>query len=75
MSVVKNDITGQRFGKLVALRHVPGGKGVRGKWQCLCDCGNEATVHPYCLRHGMTRSCGCLKSETPAPNKIQSLVM
>lgn len=47
------DLSGQRFGKLVALR--PTEKG----WLCRCDCGNETDVKAYYLRHGDTQSCGC----------------
>lgn len=69
MSAVTHDLTGQRFGKLVAAEHQPGRRGAPAKWACRCDCGGSVSVHQYSLRHGITRSCGCLKSEIPAPNK------
>lgn len=30
---------------------------------CLCDCGKEVTVLTGSLRHGNTRSCGCIRRE------------
>ena len=61
----KNDITGQRFGKLVALfpietKITDSGKH-RSVWFCKCDCGNtkEATLDG--LIQGHTKSCGCLR--------------
>jgi len=56
------DLTGQRFGRLVALRRM-----VRSRlWRCKCDCGKEARVEQGNLRKGNTRSCGCLKAERTA---------
>lgn len=54
------DITGQRFGRLVAVRYQA------LKWQCNCDCGNETTVPSTDLRNGKTQSCGCLLREKVA---------
>jgi hypothetical protein len=50
-------MTGERFGKLTALREVDKRGGHR-MWECRCDCGNEATVRASELRR-RTRSCGC----------------
>lgn len=60
----KLDITGKRFGKLVAL--YPTGKtGSSGSviWRCKCDCGNEVDICVSDLNRGNNKSCGCLKSE------------
>jgi hypothetical protein len=56
------DLSGQRFGKLVAQRYV---KTINGHsyWECLCDCGNIVDVQTMRLRSGHTKSCGCLKHE------------
>lgn len=57
----RNDLTGQRFGKLVVLRptdkRMDGGSVV---WQCQCDCGKLAEVSARRLIRGKARSCGCL---------------
>lgn len=52
------DISGLRFGRLVAREYVGD-----GKWLCECDCGNECYVKGSYLRRGDTKSCGCLYRE------------
>lgn len=56
MSAFKN-LSGQRFGALVVLEHIPQSKPT--KWLCRCDCGNETTVNSSNLIQGLTTSCGC----------------
>ena len=68
------DISGQKFGRLRALRRVTNNKsyGQRGsraaKWLCQCDCGKTVETLGKSLRAGNTKSCGCLVSETSAVN-------
>jgi hypothetical protein len=50
------DCTGQRFGKLVALRSARDDRGRSGFW-CRCDCGTEKFITGGNLRKG--KSCGC----------------
>lgn len=50
------DLTGQKFGKLLALYY----NIELGKWHCKCDCGNECDVFSGSLKSGATKSCGCL---------------
>lgn len=52
------DLTGQRFGKLVAEKKVKIAYG-KYKWVCKCDCGNITLVKTYHLVHGNIKSCGC----------------
>lgn len=56
------DITGERFGRLTALKYV---KTVNRQvmWLCRCDCGSETNVSTSNLRSRRTKSCGCLKNE------------
>lgn len=57
------DLTGQRFTRLVAVRHIgkrPQDKVNQNRWHCVCDCGNEVEVAAIELRRGRTKSCGCL---------------
>jgi len=68
MSGKKIDITGQRFGRLVAVSEVEP-NGVRRRWLCKCDCGNEKTVDMYLLRQGRIKSCGCIVAERSAHNQ------
>lgn len=56
------DITGQRFGRLVAL--MPNHTGPRGThWKCECDCGTIIVRRIGFLTSGDVKSCGCLKIE------------
>jgi len=57
------DLTGQRFGKLIAIHST--GKRTGGKviWICRCDCGNFKEVHTSNLLSGTTNSCGCINHE------------
>ena len=60
----KMNITGKRYGKLVALYSL-GRTDECGSmlWRCRCDCGNEVDVSVSCLNKGNNKSCGCLKKE------------
>ncbi len=62
----KLELTGKRFGKLLAKREAGRDKGGHILWLCLCDCGNEKIVRGDYLRSGTTRSCGCL----PRPHNM-----
>jgi hypothetical protein len=55
------DLTGQKFGKLTALRINGQRKDRCLLWLCKCDCGKERTVPGKCLWDGHTKSCGCIK--------------
>lgn len=60
------DITGQRFGKLVALDLIPKEERTWSNkeraWRCKCDCGNIVIVRQRNLRGArMTQSCGCVR--------------
>lgn len=61
------DLTGMRFGRLVAIE--PASDGMYGKsdghkvWKCMCDCGNVTYTISSALKAGNTRSCGCLRKE------------
>lgn len=55
------DLTEQRFGRLVAQAEAPGSAPVR--WECICDCGASTVVAASKLKNGHTSSCGCLSRE------------
>jgi len=57
------DLTGQRFGRLTAIRPTDERRNRTVVWECNCDCGNTAFVRGSTLRSGGTQSCGCLKSK------------
>jgi hypothetical protein len=52
------DLTGQRFGRLTAIRRV--GKDSHRLWVFQCDCGNEAVMRGQDAASGKQQSCGCL---------------
>jgi hypothetical protein len=60
------DITGKRFGRLVALKldHIKKYKNnCVEQWLCSCDCGKEKIIAKTSLTSGATVSCGCRHSE------------
>lgn len=65
------DLTGKRFGQLVA-RHQDG-KDAQGRifWSCLCDCGNVKRVRTAHLNRGAVQSCGCTKLQRIAEAKTK----
>lgn len=58
------DITGQRFGRLVALypsrRYDKSGSVI---WRCHCDCGSDVDLSYNALAYSRQKSCGCQKAE------------
>ncbi len=54
------DLTGMRFGKLVAIAPTSRRLHTSVVWRCLCDCDNVAYVSAKQLQSGYTKSCGCL---------------
>lgn len=50
----RTDLTGQRFGTLVAAEFLPG----RARWLCRCDCGQSTSVMTHALTSGNTTTCG-----------------
>lgn len=56
------DISGQRFGRLLAVKPAGSVKGQRF-WICSCECGGSTTVRVAALRSGNTSSCGCRRRE------------
>ena len=57
------DHSGQRFGRVVAIEYAGTKFGNRATWRCRCDCGTEFIAEASNLRQGLTRSCGCTRTE------------
>lgn len=53
------DLTGQRFGKLIAVEKLGVNKWRAMVWLCACDCGGFTKAQAADLRKGNVRSCGC----------------
>ena len=56
------DITGRRFGRLIALHRV-GTRDGKATWLCQCDCGKKSISAGRMLNAGKVMSCGCLRYE------------
>ncbi|SDF90255.1 transcriptional regulator [Marvinbryantia formatexigens DSM 14469] len=64
MHHMKDDLAGQRFGRLVALAPTKEkSKKSSVYWHCRCDCGKEVEVTRDALLSGVQKSCGCLRRE------------
>lgn len=62
------ELTGQRFGRLVAQERLPERKNGSYLWRCLCDCGEVTFVTAAALTKGQVSSCGCLARDTKRAN-------
>lgn len=51
------DLTGKKFGRLVAVEIV---SKKPTRWLCKCDCGNDTSATTMNLNSGNVKSCGCL---------------
>lgn len=56
------DITGQRFGRLLAVARDKDSAG-HTKWLFDCDCGSRVSIYLDAVRRGDSTSCGCLRAE------------
>ena len=57
------DLTGQRFGRLTAIKATQQRNFGNIIWECLCDCGNICYIPTNRLGSNGTQSCGCLHKE------------
>lgn len=70
--MVMKDYSGERFGRLTVLSFSKKEKG-RYFWVCKCDCGNIKEVCIRELKNGNTKSCGCLRKESPSRIKTNNM--
>ncbi len=59
------NLSGKRFGKLVAINFQHG----RGGWLCQCDCGKQRWFDTHSLTDGNNSSCGCLSNQSNRPRE------
>ena len=57
------DLSGKRYGRWLVLSPAGQRSYHCSMWNCRCDCGTERVVAAGNLKHGGSRSCGCLKRE------------
>lgn len=82
MSTLPSLLRGKtRFGRLIVIEEAepaiyfvrckdrPGLKTItQRRVHCRCDCGCESVVFVHCLAYGVTKSCGCLRSDAGKQN-------
>lgn len=69
------DLTGRRFGNLVALESTPKRDQGCVVWKFQCDCGNIVELKGAAVTSGNTTSCGCQKfSGFKSRNEVPSIV-
>lgn len=77
MNEVK-DLTGIRFGKLVAVSATEERQSRYVVWRCQCDCGNMCNVDSRRLQRGTVTNCGCEPKEKqhrgPVPKDLTGMV-
>lgn len=59
------DLTGRRFTRLLVLGFLGKDSGRISLWLCQCDCGKQITATSGNLNSGSTKSCKCLRRESP----------
>ena len=64
MDIVKIDLKGQKFGKLMVIEKAGKSKHGHLMYKCMCDCGNIKNVRSASLRNGNTQSCGCFNKDS-----------
>ena len=67
MGKAKENILGQRFGKLIVIGPVESAG--RTAWLCQCDCGKIKEIKTGYLKSGRTRSCGCIRTGNAGRSK------
>ena len=73
-ALMRKDLTGMRFGKLVVL-YIDEERSGNGKvyWWCRCDCGKLTSVQSTSLtrKKGGVKSCGCARNSKEAKEKAK----
>lgn len=68
--IMREDLTGLRFGQLLVLGDSGERKQRAVMWSCQCDCGSTLNVKTQLLKRDITRSCGCLQRELASTRRI-----
>lgn len=65
MGFTVEDLSGQRFGRLVAISLAPREQWRKpgAEWLCACDCGVKKVIQAVILKSGDSNSCGCLRRQ------------
>lgn len=72
------NLIGNRYGNLVVVERTYRTRNKSSRkdilWRCLCDCGKEAYIRGFCLRDGMTKSCGCRRLALLKQHRKEDLI-
>ena len=68
-----HDLTGKRYGRLVAKEPTEKRSGRSVVWKCQCDCGNICEARATSLQSGHVQSCGCIKVEQDKVKMLRNL--
>lgn len=68
------NLSGQRFGRLIADYQVGKTKGGNAIWSCTCDCGNIVNIAGGRLQNSNTLSCGCFNKEKTSERFLKDLI-
>lgn len=66
----KSDLTGKRFGKLLALYSTKERRSKSVVWKFRCDCGTEKLISSRGVCNGGTKSCGCSQYNYLSPHYL-----
>jgi hypothetical protein len=55
------DLTNKKFTKITVIKRLPN-KNKKVMWYCRCDCGNFLETNSWHLTKGITKHCGCIKT-------------
>lgn len=70
---LRKNLTGLRYGRLVALEPIGRDHAGQTIWRCICDCGNRKDTTAFRLLSNYpsnkTRSCGCLQVDVQRARK------
>jgi hypothetical protein len=58
------DITGQKFNKITAIKYIRLDKFGKAIWLFKCDCGREKELNASAAKANLTTSCGCVRQRT-----------
>jgi hypothetical protein len=73
LATLLRDLSGQRFGSLVAVERVSTDRHGNTRWRCECQgCGGSAIVLRHHLLSGRTQTCGC--GLAPCPSELSAAV-
>jgi len=68
------DLTGQRFGRLVALKRLSNYHRDRTYYKCRCDCGKEKAIATHHLTGRAIVSCGCFSRSQAGKRRRINLI-